>query len=617
MQNLVMEIKKKQLEEAQKNIESLQQNRRSPEARMKYYLKLSGLDESLVPNETADFAGIPNEIVTVDGDSGLKLIPFEKEDMDKSSEANNKQKEVTPIERMVSIFNAIPSLSINVQPFGIGLSTSFGGANIGSIEQARARVMQGDVTDFTFQSSNAGKKSGFTRAIQERIFQVNSAGYELKQIDKQITAQEIRINIANQEILNQQKAIDNSDEVEEFLKNKYTNEELFTWMRGTLKTLYHQVYSLAYDLAKKAEKTYCFERGLASANFIQSGYFDAGREGLLAGEQLYVGLKQLEAAYQNERGYDYEISKHLSLNQLDPLALIKLRETGKCEFVVPEVLFDLDYPGHYKRRIKSISLSIPCVAGPYTGINATLSLLEHKFRNTAIGGKGYGENTEETDDRFSTYIIPISAVAVSSAQNDSGMFELNFKDDRYLPFEGAGAISKWSLELPEIRQYDYHTIADVIIHVKYTANEGGERLKLAALKSVSKQLENIEQALNETGLHSMLNMRHDLSNEWQLLKKNGSVKLTIAKSRLPYFIQVFAGTVIEEVMFIAQIKNNPNSYSINIDGGAASLAKISSELKLCRGNNSDIKLDTEFELSIDPGSLANLEELILIVKYKF
>lgn len=617
MQNLVMEIKKKQLEEAQKNIESLQQNRKSPEARMKYYLKLSGLDESLVPNETADFTGIPNEVVTVDGDSGLKLIPFEKEDMDKASEAADWQDASGKIETLASIFHIIPAVEPKASPFGVGVgAVVFSGAMLGNAAQAVSRGIQTHVGNLNFKSSSAGKKGGFTRALQERIFQANAAGYELKQIDKQITAQEIRINIANQEISNQQKAIDNSNEVEEFLKNKYTNEELYTWMRGTLKTLYRQVYNLAYELAKKAERTYCFERGISSSNFIQAGYFDAGRDGLLAGEQLYVGLKQLEAAYQNERGYDFEITKHLSLNQLDPLALIKLRETGKCEFVVPEVLFDLDYPGHYKRRIKSISLSIPCVAGPYTGINATLSLLENKFRNTAIGGKGYEENAEDTDDRFSTYIIPISAVAVSSAQNDSGMFELNFKDERYLPFEGAGAISKWRLELPAIRQYDYHTIADAIIHLKYTASEGGERLKLAATKSVSKQLENIEQALNETGLHSMLNMRHDLSNEWQLLKKNGSVKLTIAKSRLPYLTQVFANTAIEEVMFIAQVKNNPNSYSINIDGDAASLSKISSELKLCRGNNSDINLDTEFELSIDPGSLANLEELIFIVKYK-
>lgn len=102
--------------------------------------------------------------------------------------------------------------------------------------------------------------------------------------------------------------------------------------------------------------------------------------------------------------------------------------------------------------------------------------MENKFRNTAISGKAYLEDTEETDARFSTYIIPINAVAVSSAQNDSGVFELNFKDERYLPFEGAGAISKWRLELPTIRQYDYRTISDAIIHLKYTASEGGERL---------------------------------------------------------------------------------------------------------------------------------------------
>ena len=46
-------------------------------------------------------------------------------------------------------------------------------------------------------------RSPLSRVLQERIFQANAAGYELKQIDKQILAQEIRVNIANQEITNQ------------------------------------------------------------------------------------------------------------------------------------------------------------------------------------------------------------------------------------------------------------------------------------------------------------------------------------------------------------------------------------------------------------------------------
>ena len=373
--------------------------------------------------------------------------------------------------------------------------------------------------------------------------QANAAGYEIKQIDKQILSQQIRINIANQEITNQQKQIDHSQEVEEFLKNKYTNDELYSWMRGSLKTLYHQVYSLAYELAKKAEKVYRFERGLTTSNFIQAGYWDAGRDGLMAGEQLYVGLKQLETAYQEQRGYDYEVTKHVSLRQVNPLAILQLKETGKCEFVVPEVLFDIDYPGHYKRRIKSVSLSIPCIAGPYTGLNATLRLLENKFRNTAIAkdANDYSEKSEESDERFNSFIIPINAIAASSGQNDSGMFELNFKDERYLPFEGAGAISKWRLELPDFRQFDYDTISDVIMHVRYTANEGGERLKKAANDSVLNFMKTNEELGQQEGLFALIDLKHDLASEWhkamQVLEGATERTLSIREVQdfLPYF----------------------------------------------------------------------------------
>lgn len=112
-------------------------------------------------------------------------------------------------------------------------------------------------------------------------------------------------------------------------------------MEGEVWTLYHQAYTLAYDLAKKAEKAFRFERGLTTSNYIQYGYWDPAYDGLLAGERLYIGLKQLEAAYQEKRGYDFEIVKNISLQQLNPLELIALRETGQCNFAVPEVLFDM------------------------------------------------------------------------------------------------------------------------------------------------------------------------------------------------------------------------------------------------------------------------------------
>lgn len=546
MQNLMMEIKKQQLEEAEKSLESLFQNRKLPEQRMKYFLKLIGEDANKVPELDSDFTELVNTIETPVDESGLKLIQYEKEDMDRARDAQNLQDAIGKVESLASIFHAIPAIGAFATPIGVGANVTFGGSNLGNLTQAIAKWMQTDAAEHSFASVSASKKGGFLRALQDRVQQANAAGFEIKQIDKQILSQQIRIDIANQEIINQQKLIDNAQEVEEFLKNKYTNEELYVWMRGNLKTVYHQVYNMAYELGKKAEKVFRFERGLSSSNFIQSGYWDAGRDGLLAGEQLYVGLKQLEATYQEKKAHDYEITKHVSLRQINPLSLIQLKETGTCEFNFPEILFDMDYPGQYKRRIKSVSISIPCIVGPYTGLNASLRLLENKFRNSSIAKNknDYKENIEEGDDRFMTFNIPITAIAASSAQNESGMFDLNFKDERYLPFEGAGAISKWRLELPDFRQFDYDTISDAIIHLRYTSSEGGARIKKAATDTVIEFNNNNEEMGQQEGLFSIIDLKHDLSNEWHkaMQVEEGDTERVITINNiqdfLPYYVRL-------------------------------------------------------------------------------
>ena len=136
--------------------------------------------------------------------------------------------------------------------------------------------------NLSYQSSNAQRIAGFTRQMQDRVLQGNIAGYEINNINKQIASQKIRIAIANQEIANQQQQIENSNEVMDFLTNKYTNEDLYSWMCDSIKALYYQVYTLAYGLAKKTEMVYRFDRGLQNSGFIQFGYWNAGRDGLLA-----------------------------------------------------------------------------------------------------------------------------------------------------------------------------------------------------------------------------------------------------------------------------------------------------------------------------------------------
>ena len=92
----------------------------------------------------------------------------------------------------------------------------------------------------------------------------------------------------------------------------------------------------------------------------------------------------MEMAYHELNQREYELTKHVSLLQVDPLALLQLRATGRCTVRLPEALFDMDGPGHYFRRIKTVAVSIPCVTGPYASVNCTLTLLKSSIRKTPV-----------------------------------------------------------------------------------------------------------------------------------------------------------------------------------------------------------------------------------------
>jgi Tc toxin complex TcA C-terminal TcB-binding domain/Neuraminidase-like domain len=249
IQNLVMEVRKQQVDEAQKSLEALQQSRLGPVNRMRHYIELIGEDLNKVPNDTTDFEGLTDTIEPPVDESGLKLISFEKDEMDKASAARDWQIGIGIVETLASILHVIPIVDAAAMPFGIGVKVAVSGTLFGNPVQAVARGLQVYATDLSYQSTNAGRKAGFLRQLQDRVLQANIAGFEIKNIDKQILTQNIRINIANQEITNQQKQIDNAKEVEDFLRNKYTNQELYAWMESQVRSLYYQAYTLAYDLA--------------------------------------------------------------------------------------------------------------------------------------------------------------------------------------------------------------------------------------------------------------------------------------------------------------------------------------------------------------------------------
>jgi len=86
------------------------------------------------------------------------------------------------------------------------------------------------------------------------------------------------------------------------------------------------------------------------------------------------------------------------------------------------------------RRIKTVALSIPAVTGPFTTIHAKLSLLRSTIRTSSLLGDSYARAGGGEDSRFRDFTGAIQSVITSSAQNDSGLFEVNLRDDRRLPF---------------------------------------------------------------------------------------------------------------------------------------------------------------------------------------
>jgi hypothetical protein len=117
-------------------------------------------------------------------------------------------------------------------------------------------------------------------------------------------------------------------------------------------------------------------------------------------------------------------------------------------------------------------------------VNCTLTLLRNSIRRSSAPGKEY-ERSGDEDERFHDDVAAIQSIVTSSAQNDSGLFEMNLRDERSLPFEGAGAISRWRIELPsDLNNFDFASISDVVLHLRYAARDGGATLKTAASDSV-------------------------------------------------------------------------------------------------------------------------------------
>ena len=450
-----------------------------------------------------------------------------------------------------SVLTFIPDFNIDLHYWGLGGSAEiFGGKKLSDAMKLGAEILQTLASYNQDQAGMAARTAGHERRADDWILQYNLAAHEVMQIGRQILTSLIAESVAQHEYRTVQQQIANAQEVDQLLHDKFTNEDLYLWMQGEISRLYYEYYRFAFDTARRAERAMKHELmrpELDAQSFVKFNYWDGGRKGLLAGEALHLDVKRMEMAYHDNNKRELELTKHVSLRQLNPLALLQLKTTGTCQVTIPEWLYDRDCPGHYMRRIKNVALSIPSVVGPYTSVNCTLSLLKSTMRKSAIQKDGQYARQGPDDDRFANYVGAVQSIVTSSGQNDSGLFETNLRDERYLPFEGAGAESMWKLDLPkDYPSFDYNTIADVILHIRYTARQGVEPGKVKAA------LDELFQEVDRSNLAILFSLRHDFPTEWSAFVSGGpdaTFSAIIRKDYFPYFTQAKNISKIQPVFY--------------------------------------------------------------------
>lgn len=554
LSELAEQVKYGQVQEAVKSREALLGSLDTAVARYAYYERQLGaapadiavpqLDEldvaalaayNLRQSEpTVAARDVPVDIATdlIDEAAGRLLNRFEASELDALDTARTIHDVIKIATLTAQGIAVLPDFGVKFHFWGLGGDFLLGGTQLSRAAKYAAEVAT-TIADMKNQSASMSAKIGaYARREQDWAQQSALASKEIGQVFKQLRAAQIREAVATTEWRNHRTQLKQLAEVEEFLnadganaKGRVANDALYAWLKRDLRSLYDRAFSVAVDAAAKAESALQYELGDTSLRFVGNTYL-AGNQGLLAGEKLQLDLKRMELAYHENNVRELEVTRHISLAQVAPLALLTLRATGTCEFDVPEELLDLEGPGHYFRRLRSVSLSVPCVVGPFASVNCRLTLTKHAIRTTDPG------DLVETNGTM-------DAIVASGGNQDAGIADLSGQDGRRLPFELAGAVSSWQLDLPGqtkdgLRTFDYDTISDVILHLRFTARQGNPSAARERLLKLAKG-----QSGGDAGRVRLFSLRHEFGTAWAAFTAAGPdpspLSVTLTRSQFPYW----------------------------------------------------------------------------------
>ncbi|WP_407451876.1 hypothetical protein [Fibrobacter sp.] len=392
------------------------------------------------------------------------------------------QETVENMKKAASVAYKIPDLGVGAILNGLG-GPSFDSISMGGTKIAENLVnaAEGYASQFAQKQVGAALKKVLgeqNRVEQSWEMQKTAKANQIKNVQKKKTTAEIKIDYAKKQLENFEREIELKDEMYEYLSEKYTNKDLYTWLKKETGSVYKTLFQLAAKVARKAEKCYHFEIGDTDENpktaktFIKGSgvYWDGLHSGLLAGEKLLADLHAMEVAYLENDKNELEITRPVSLKDVlvstDDDSVVKVMEeivemegpVSNYSFIISANHIGTDFANHYFRRIRDVRIQVKLNSKEPqpTFLNAELSLTENTLTL---------QNGMKIQNR-----VGIKTLATSTAHFEAGKFEFDFSKDKYSPFEGAGADeTSWTLSISGANGCD---IEDIIIYISYTARKG-------------------------------------------------------------------------------------------------------------------------------------------------
>ena len=387
---------------------------------------------------------------------------------------------------------------------------AFGGGRMSGGLRAVAAIIQTTSTKMQYLANSLDQGANYQRRRNDWEHTYKRNEKDIEQINNTLAIHELQVKASRHSLSQAKKEQEYLKEKYTFYRKKFTNKELYDWLIGQISSLYFQMYEMALDMCLAAEASYRFESGEYKTKFIQPVSFNNLYKGLTCGEILKINLEQMSVNRWKKYERLLEAENDIYLSELFgdswPETLTKLKETSEITFEFTEKLFSTYQPGQYYRQIYIMSFNLltndmpenpnhiwlkPQIQGRLTQLSN--ALIHKDDTSTFDYVMGNTQGVKPSDASYLENIRVGQTVNLSEMWGDNGIAGVGyglavFDGERYLPFEGTGAVSKWHLVFTnnQKNKEKLKNTVDIMFKLRHTAHMGSIQYVDHVIKALEK-----------------------------------------------------------------------------------------------------------------------------------